>query len=88
MLNTRENIKERNQAHQEISNNQEIKNNQQKKKIYQITSKTTSITDKEKQNNHTVGLTPTIVLRLSLIAAMDPPDRTVNVFEIFRCLRA
>ena len=42
----------------------------------------TSITDKAEQKPIMVGLTLLIVLRLTLIAGMDPPDMTVLFFGI------
>ena len=42
----------------------------------------TSITDKAGQNPVMLGLTLLIVLKLTIIAGMDPPDMTVNFFRI------
>ena len=41
----------------------------------------TSITDKAGQKSLIVGLTLLIVLRLTLIAGMDPPDMIVTFLE-------
>ena len=43
---------------------------------------TTSLADNADIIFCTVGLTPLIVLRLTLIAGMDPPDMTVTFFGI------
>ena len=44
--------------------------------------KSTSTTDKAGRKPVMVGLTLMIVLRLTLIAGMDPPDMTVTFFGI------
>ena len=47
-----------------------------------VGSSATSITDKAGRKPLTVGLTLLIVLRLTSIGGMDPPDMTVNFFGI------
>ena len=45
-------------------------------------SEITSLTDKAERISLMVGLTLLIVLRLTSIGGMDPPDMTVNFFGI------
>ena len=54
------------------------------RKIWYSTSTTVNVI----RNVHTVGLTLLIVLRLTLIAGMGPPDMAAIFFEQIRCLRA